>query len=272
MKKQKILELNKIRNEGEINKTTKMFIETLIKQIILSNEGIIKFKSGDFYDINKQISFSENSNEKILFGYSTGTIITSQGLYLRVSNKNKYISGQIAYEKIEEIKKNHPKENYKSLIKKYYKGKTVLTIYGNYKTIKIDDVSFDKILNTEILIKFGKNENKSINLVNYYKMKYSIDIKDKKLCLFIINLKKSNNVNYIILKLVNLTGMDDDIIENEGKNLKQIMIKYTKKTPNENYEKYNDFIKLLVNNILKKQKKIKILFFKHQNKFLILGD
>ena len=256
-KTKNIIELNNIRNEGKNNLTTKMFMETLIKQIIMSNDKMIKFKKGDFYNYsNKMYLNNNNSKEQIIFGFSTGTIITSQGLYLRISNKNKYISGQSALEKIKELINKNPKVNYRNIIKNYFKNKTVLTMYGNYRTIIIDDVSFDSNPNnTTINIKDEEKNIKTITLVNYYKMQYGIDIKDKNQYLFIVHKKNSEEVNFIIPELVYLTGMDDDIIEKGGKFLKQNMIKLTKKNPNENFDKYKEILKLLSNDIPKKKKK-----------------
>ena len=256
-KTKNLIELNNIRSEGESNQVTKMFMETLIKQIIMSNDGMIKFKKGDFYNhSNKVYLNNNNSKEQIIFGFSTGTVITSQGLYLRISNKNKYISGQSAFEKINDLIKKNSKTNYKNIIKDYFKNKTVLTMYGNYRTIIIDDVTFDSNPNnTTINIKDEEKNIKTITLVNYYKMQYGIDIKDKSQCLFIVHKKNSDEVNFIIPELVYLTGMDDDIIEKGGRFLKQNMIKLTKKNPNENFEKYSEILKLLSNDNPRKRKK-----------------
>ena len=255
-KTKNLIELDKIRNEGQNNLVTKMFMETLIKQIILANEGIIKFQKGDFYNIHNQKYLSDNSKEKILFGFATGTIITSQGLYLRISNKNKYISGQNAYDKIKEISNKYSHQNYQNLIKDYFIGKTVLTMYGNYRAILIDDVTFDKRpIDTTINLRDKDKNTKTITLVNYYQMQYGINIKDKNQCLFIVKRKYSEEVNYIIPELVYLTGMDDDIIEKGGRYLKQNMIKLTKKNPKENFDKYTEILKLLTNDKGKKPKK-----------------
>ena len=256
-KTKNLIELNNIRSEGESNQVTKMFMETLIKQIIMSNDGMIKFKKGDFYNYSNKVYLNNNnSKEQIIFGFSTGTVITSQGLYLRISNKNKYISGQSAIEKIKDLAKKTERANYKNIIKEYFQNKTVLTMYGNYRTIIIDDITFDSNPNnTTINIKDEEKNIKTITLVNYYKMQYGIDIKDKSQCLFIVHKKNSEEVNFIIPELVYLTGMDDDIIEKGGRHLKQNMIKLTKKNPNENFEKYSELLKLLTNDNPRKKKK-----------------
>ena len=110
-------------------------------------------------------------------------------------------------------------------------------MYGNYRAILIDDVTFDKRpIDTTINLRDKDKNTKTITLVNYYQMQYGINIQHKNQCLFIVKRKYSEEVNYIIPELVYLTGMDDDVIEKGGRYLKQNMIKLTKKNPKENLQ------------------------------------
>ena len=65
-----------------------------------------------------------------------------------------------------------------SEIKNYFKKhKTVLTVYS-LRAYKIQDINFDKNpSNTSIKCKDKDGFEKTISLINYYKIQYNVDIK-----------------------------------------------------------------------------------------------
>ena len=61
----------------------------------------------------------------------------------------------------------------------FYFHRIILTGYGSIKTYKIKDINFDKSpKNTNISFKDSNGIKRNISIINYYKNKYNIDIKE----------------------------------------------------------------------------------------------
>ena len=157
------LDCTKIIHKNEIK--VKKFLENIIKNIISANNHIIKFGDSLFYDYYDIESCPFNKRYKIWNGYSTNILITEKGLLLQIIDKNILITGLTAYEKIQEISKKYDNkindEKCKKDILSFFKGKTLFTQYGNYRSYKIGDVDFDKTIeNTKFNIeeKDGKKK------------------------------------------------------------------------------------------------------------------
>ena len=168
-----------INTKTKDNIKIKSFLESLIKNIFMANNHMVRFDDRSFYNYHDSNSLGK-SGAKIWNGFATAVTITENGLFLRVNDKNKLITGKTAYDKIIEIGKNFGNmrgEDCQREINEYFKGKTVIAIYGSYRAYRIGEISFDKnITNTEFEIeKEGKKS--KINIKNYYKQQYKIDIK-----------------------------------------------------------------------------------------------
>ena len=205
------------------NLKLKNFLESMIKSIIYSNNFIVRFDNRTFYDYHDSENIIQGSNKgKIWHGYSTAVCITEAGLFLRINDKNKLITGKTAYEKMLEIAKNNggklSDDNTKREIAEYFRGKTVIALYGTYRAYKIGEVTMDQnVNNTSLEIKNKDGRTSSITLKKYYKIQYKIDIKDEYQPLLIEELRKKNynsedseiRIRYLIPELVYLTGNDD---------------------------------------------------------------
>ena len=80
----------------------KNFLESIIKNIFMANNHIVRFDDRSFYDYKNSVPFGR-SGAKIWTGFSTAVAITENGLFLRVNDKNKLITGKTAYDKMSEI-------------------------------------------------------------------------------------------------------------------------------------------------------------------------
>ena len=203
------------------NLKLKSFLESMIKSIIYSNNHVVRFDIRTFYDYHDSENIVEGSNKgKIWHGYSTAVCITESGLFLRINDKNKLITGKTAYEKMLEIAKNNGgnlrDENTRREIAEYFRGKTVIAQYGTYRAYKIGEVTMDQdVNNTKLYVNMdGKNSN--ITIKQYYKNQYNISIKNEDQPLLIEELRKRHNadnseirIRYLIPELVYLTGQDD---------------------------------------------------------------
>ena len=212
-----IIDCRNIRSRTKDHIKIKHVIEILIKNIIQSNNHIVKFDDRSFYDYFDLETFGRDGKGKIWHGYSTAVCITENGLFLRINDKNKMITGKTAYEKMIELSKkydgNMNNENYLRDMKNFFIGKTVVAQYGNFRAYRIGDVLLDKnIINTTFNIKNADGQSETITLKNYYKTQYNINIKNDQQPLFIdIDSTKAeeNKKRYIVPELVYLTGIDE---------------------------------------------------------------
>ena len=195
----------------------KSFIENIIKNIFMANNHMVRFDSGSFFDYNSSRYIGQHHTQ-IWSGYSTAVTITESGLFLRVNDKNKLITGKTVYDKFEEFHRkygNMRSEECMRAILDYFKWKVVIAIYGNYRAYRIGDISFDRdIKNTEFEIeKEGKKE--KIRIKDYYKRQYNIDLKHDDQPILIEEVPKRRRedekvvVRYLIPELCYLTGIDE---------------------------------------------------------------
>ena len=253
---------NKV-NCRNINKKTidnikiKSFIENIIKNIFMANNYMVRFDNGSFFDYNSSSKIGNNS--KMWSGYSTAVTITESGLYLRINDKNKLITGKTVFDKFEEFRSrygNMRSEECMRNITDYFKGKVVIAGYGNFRSYRIGDISFDRdIKNTEFEIeKEGKKE--KINIKDYYKRQYNINIKHDDQPLLIEEVPRRRKeeekiiVRYLIPELCYLTGID----ELDERERAEIITK-SKFQPNQKVEKIEKGFSYLKNKTKKKVKK-----------------
>ena len=195
----------------------KNLIETLVKNIIYSNNHIVKFDDRSFYDYYDVETFGRDGKGKIWHGYSTAVCITENGLFLRINDKNKMITGKTAYDKMIEFGRkyrgNMLDENCQREIKDYFTGKTVVAQYGNYRAYRIGEVLTDKnVKNTEINFADSDGKITTINLKNYYQNQYKINIRNEDQPLFLDEdsvKAPENKKRYLIPELLYLTGIDE---------------------------------------------------------------
>ena len=213
---------NKV-NCRNINKKTKdnikikSFIENIIKNIFMANDHMVRFDNGAFFDYNNAAHLG-NSGTKIWSGFSTAVTITESGLYLRLNDKNKLITGKTVYDKMGELRRKNSnirlEESMRS-ITEYLKGKVVIAGYGNFRAYRIGEISFDRTINnTDFEIeKDGKKE--KITIKEYYKRQYGINIKYEDQPLLIEEIPRNKRddenkvVRYLIPELCFLTGIDE---------------------------------------------------------------
>ena len=250
-------------NCRNINKKTrdnikiKSFIENIIKNIFMANNHMVRFDTGSFFDYKDTSPIGNNS--KIWSGYSTAVTITESGLFLRINDKNKLITGKTVFDKFEEFGRRYRSlrsEECMRNIVDYFKGKVVIAGYGNFRAYRIGDVSFDRdIKNTEFEIeKEGKKE--KINIKDYYKRQYNINIKHEDQPLLIEEVPRRRKeeekviVRYLIPELCYLTGID----ELEERERAEIITK-SKFQPNQKVQKIEKGFSYLKNPTKKKVKK-----------------
>ena len=217
------IDCKKITTNTRENLKIKSFLESMIRSIIYSNNHIVRFDNRTFYDYRDSENLIEGADKgKIWHGYSTAVVITEAGLFLRINDKNKLITGKTAYEKMLEIAKNNGgnlhDENTRREIAEYFRGKTVIAQYGTYRAYKIGEVTTDQnVNNTSLKMITREGKSSDVTIKQYYKNQYNIDIKheDQPLLIEELRRRKYNDetseirIRYLIPELVYLTGHDD---------------------------------------------------------------
>ena len=219
--------LKKVNDFGGGNQKIKSMFENLFRNIIMKNPNIIKFHDRTIFEVDSKNITGHSNNNYYYSGYITSAQITENGLCMLINNKNKLITGKTVLTKMIEIRKKGREQNMSerdiySEIKNYFKKhKTVLTVYS-LRAYKIQDINFDKNpSNTSIKCKDKDGFEKTISLINYYKIQYNVDIKSINQPLIIAEnnfqknqkLLSSNDTNYeiyLIPEIVYLTGLEEE--------------------------------------------------------------
>ena len=212
-----VINCRNIRTRCKDNIKIKNLMETLVKNIIFANNHIVKFDDGSFYDYFDLETFGRDGKGKIWHGYSTAVCITENGLFLRINDKNKMITGKTAYEKMMEFGKKYGGNIFvdecQREINDYFSGKTVVATYGNCRAYRLGKVLHDKnVANTSINYIDTDGKTITLTLKNYYENQYKITIKHEEQPLFLdedsleADEKKKR---YLIPELLYLTGIDE---------------------------------------------------------------
>jgi hypothetical protein len=246
------IDTRKINSITKDNLKTKNFVESIIKGILMSNNHIIRFDDRSFYDYHSCESFGRDKKAQIWHGYQTAMVITESGLYLRINDKNKMITGKTAYQKMQEISKkyggNITCEGCIREFREYFKGRTVIAKYGNFRAYRIGDVTTDQTTkNTSFEMKDSNGNPKNVTILEYYKHQYNISLKYENQPLLVVEQRRKGDIDkeriqYLIPELVFLTGVDE-LPEND----KAEIIAKSKFHPDQKFKKICDGMKYLQN-------------------------
>ena len=261
------------------NQKNKSIIENIFRNILMKNPKVIKFHDRTIFEIDPDNIIHIQNKQNFYSGYITSANITESGLYMLVNNINKLITGKTVLKKMIEIRNKLKEQNMQDKeiyreIKEYFKyHRTVLTTYGSLRTYKILDIDFDKNpSNTNINYKDMSGLKRTISLINYYKLQYQLDIKEKNQPLIIAenkalngkklltNDKNSQNQNYdiyLIPELVYITGLEETNIGSRHRNIISSGIR----NPNDKMKKIKSIYNLINSNnskIITNKKKEKV--------------
>ena len=236
------IDLSKVIDRSKENIKIKNFVENILKSIIMANNHVIKFGDSTFFDYYDIESCGFKKKCKIWNGYTTSILITERGLLLQINDKNKIITSMTAYDKMKEIASKNGDdfntEASKREITAFFKGRTLITQYGNYRSYKIGDIDFDRNVNNATFTMEDKDgTQKTISIKEYYETQYKINFKYEDQPLFIEETKKDSKgskIKYLIPELLYLTG-NDELDAKEKENF--FLMNRNKNTPNEKFKK-----------------------------------
>ena len=236
------VDCSKVTDKSKDNIKVKNFVENILKSIIMANNHVIKFGDSSFYDYYDIESCGFKKKSKIWNGYTTSILISERGLLLQINDKNKIITSMTAYDKMKEIASRNGNdfntEACKKEISSFFKGRTLITQYGNYRSYKIGDIDFDRnVNNTTFNMENKDGTQKTVSIKEYYENQYKIIFKYEDQPLFIEENKKDSQgskIKYLIPELLYLVGNDElDLKEKE----QFWLMNRNKNTPNEKFKK-----------------------------------
>ena len=238
------IKINKYLNPTVINEKDAMkseiqkhFIELIVKDILLANPNIERFK--DTYimlDRVETLNIDKFSSVNFYPGFRTSFVETDKGMFLNVVLTHKFIRNKTLLDYMKnfgDLKKKSIQED----INTELKGRSFKVDYAKRNYI-IDEIDFD--LNP--VNKKLNYEEKTINHIEYYKKAYNIDIKNKDQPLIIVRKKDSKSI-YFVPELCYLVGIDESDTTNK-KFMKKVS-ECTKMDPTQKVLETNEFIQLL---------------------------
>lgn len=100
----------------------------------------------------------------------------------------------------------------KNYINEALVGNSVFTTYGNNKIYSINEVIYNKSPETLVFEHQGKNK----NLLQYYKERYGVEIKDKRQPLLksIVKNRTEEVIVMLVPELCRMTGLTDEMRKN----------------------------------------------------------
>ena len=125
------------------------------------------------------------------------------------------------------------KEEKRALLRGELVDKTIMANYGKTRYFKIMDLKFEEVQS----ITFEAN----INMLDYYKEKYQISIKNVKQPLLVAEGTRKEETILLVPELMLMTGIPDDFDENRRKKVSESTIK----NPKEKIEEIGGLMKKL---------------------------
>ena len=238
------IKINKYLNPTVINEKDAMkseiqkhFIELIVKDILLANPNIERFK--DTYimlDRVETLNIDKFSSVNFYPGFRTSFVETDKGMFLNVVLTHKFIRNTTLLDYMKQFGDIN-KKSIQEDINAELKGRSFKVDYAKRNYI-IDEIDFD--LNP--VNKKLNYEDKTINHIEYYKKAYNIDIKNKDQPLIIVRKKDSKSI-YFVPELCYLVGIDESDTTNK-KFMKKVS-ECTKMDPTQKVLETNEFIQLL---------------------------
>ena len=229
-------------NEKDINENPiqKHFIELIIKDILLSNPNVERFKD-TYIMLNKKekIDINENSSVNFYPGFRTSFVETDRGKFLNVVLTHKFIRNENILDYLERFGQFNDK-SVQEEINAQLIGRSFKVKYAK-KNYQIDEILFDRNpANQDI-----NYDGKTTNLMTYYEKAHQIKIENKVQPLILVRKEDAQGdpLNlYFIPELCNLVGIDDEDVINF--NFMKKVSECTKMEPTQKVKETNKFIEL----------------------------
>lgn len=174
---------------------------------LLGKMSFIQFKRNYF----EKSSTNRVQDVEIWPGFNPSINICQSSILVNINTLSKVIRGETAWMLLKKLqnKYNQSQLAFQTQAKEEFKNISVLTRYNNDKTFTIETVDFTK--NPQHTFDTTKGP---VSFIDYYKMKYNKDIKDRNQPLLVSVDKKTKKSIYLIPEFCLLTGLTDEIRSN----------------------------------------------------------
>eukprot|EP00826_Nyctotherus_ovalis_P029899 TRINITY_DN2371_c0_g1_i2.p1 TRINITY_DN2371_c0_g1~~TRINITY_DN2371_c0_g1_i2.p1 ORF type:complete len:887 (-),score=199.48 TRINITY_DN2371_c0_g1_i2:104-2764(-) len=188
--------------------TVQTFLNLVVKSL-LSGCNMHPVGRTNRYLLPAEVKAVENYPLEIWPGYYTVVNLYEDGLMLEIDYASRVLRQESVYEFMQRVKKRNP-GNWKEAVNKAIVGNSVLVRYGTMRGYTIESIRYDLTpANKKI------EDKEDVNLVEYYKKKYLIKIKDTtQPLLFASKTNKDQTVReiYLVPELCSLTGLPEELL------------------------------------------------------------
>eukprot|EP01016_Furgasonia_blochmanni_P017068 TRINITY_DN19995_c0_g1_i1.p1 TRINITY_DN19995_c0_g1~~TRINITY_DN19995_c0_g1_i1.p1 ORF type:complete len:354 (-),score=125.70 TRINITY_DN19995_c0_g1_i1:32-1057(-) len=162
-------------------------------------------RNAKFYDTQtKNIDYLDRHGLQILSGYLTSVDVYDGNVpRLLIDYSSRIVLTYNVWEYLLEGNPNDDEMRGKIV------GRSVVSIYSNWRMYRIDDIDFTKTPSSEFPSPDDKGQKRTY--AQYFKSRYNIDIKDKKQPLLVNVDRKTQRVTHLVPELVNMTGLTEDM-------------------------------------------------------------
>ena len=248
---QKIIKQEDKNKDDKDNQMAKQLIELMIKDILLTNPNIERFKD-TYIMVDKGEEIKSNNSNSFTFypGFRISFVETERGSFLNVVLNHKFIRNKTILDYINKFDNINDKSVQED-IRSNLSGRSFRVRYSkqNYKkkNYRINDILFDRNPENQHFILEETKE--TMNLLKYYKQAYNVEIKNKDQPLILVKKKgpqgKDKNL-YFVPELCTLVGLDEE--DTADFNFMKKVSECTKMEPDDKVLKMNKFVDLFLDN------------------------
>lgn len=174
-------------------------------------------RSGKYFNAKDKVPID---NLVMYGGYKANFVHLEKGYFLRVDPAKKIVRSDTALEAIDGIyvkNRDKDKEERRQLVRAALVNAIVMANYGKTRYYRVVDILFADIAAIKL--------EDDLSLVDYYKTKYSIEIKSLKQPLLVAESKNPEKPTYLVPELMLMTGIPENFDEMRRKHISEKTIK-----------------------------------------------
>ena len=143
-------------------------------------------------------------------GFDVRLNVKEAGVFLNIEPCHKVVRFETAFEVMRVIIDNCESRNldFQKQLCSEFERKTVVTLY-NDKSYMISHIAFDMSPKSTFL----SNDGSKVSFIDYYKMKYNLEIKDPNQFLLASLNKRTGQETFLIPEFCRMTGLSDALLD-----------------------------------------------------------
>lgn len=242
-KKAHVISLNDLKDPNMNSKDPKKmqtcvyFLNIIIKMLLNSLKMVPIGRTGK-YLIIEEANLIEDCGLSVVPGYKTSVRLCDSGPLLEIDYTSRIFSKTPAYWILKELEQE---PNYKKKALEEFKGRSVITWYGNKRSYIIDDIDFELNPDTH---RFPTPEG-LMSITEYMHKKYKITVRERNQPLLVHIRRRRDRPEekvYLLPELCAVAGLSEKVAESRDA-MKQISV-YTKLNPDARMKKTERILNL----------------------------